>query len=153
MVCMLSCNCHGVICDYYPMCKCVKGLSNWFCPSVSLSVCQSGEKLLDLKIDRFKWFPKLTVALTFKKKWPMCTSQEAKRFSTLCFSSSFLFNVIMTHHFNTVNTLDMVKSRYSWTWPMFITWWSPGIICTIVLTGLHLKTGELVHTSQSQGGV
>ena len=24
----------------YPTCACAKGLSDWFCPSVSLSVCQ-----------------------------------------------------------------------------------------------------------------
>ena len=28
----------------YPTRACAKGLSNWFCPSVSLLVCQSGEK-------------------------------------------------------------------------------------------------------------
>ena len=43
----------------------------------------------------------------------MCTSQEAKGFYTLCFSSSFLFNVVIIRHFNTVNTLDMIESRYS----------------------------------------
>ena len=32
--------------------------------SVCLSVCQSGEKFLNLNIDRVKRFPKLTVALT-----------------------------------------------------------------------------------------
>ena len=42
----------------------------------------------------------------------MCTSQEAKRFYTLCFSSSFLFNVVIIRHFNTVNTLDMVEFAY-----------------------------------------
>ena len=39
---------------------------------------------------------------------------------------------------------------------MSIIQWSPGIICTIVPTGLYpggVKTGELVHTSQSQDGV
>ena len=30
--------------------------------------------------------------------------------STLCISSSFLFNVVIVHHFNMVNTLDMVES-------------------------------------------
>ena len=40
-------------------------LSNWFVHlSVCLSVCQSGEKFLNLNIDRVKQFPKLTVALT-----------------------------------------------------------------------------------------
>ena len=43
----------------------------------------------------------------------MCTSQEAKRFYTLCFSSSFLFNVVIIHHFNTVDTLEMVESGHS----------------------------------------
>ena len=40
---------------------------------------------------------------------------EAKRFCTLCFSSSFLLNVVIIRHFNTVNTLDMVESGYSQT--------------------------------------
>jgi len=40
----------------------------------------------------------------------MCTLQEAKRFYTLCFSSSFLFNVVIIHHFNTVDSLEMVES-------------------------------------------
>ena len=45
----------------------------------------------------------------------MYTSQEAKRFYTLCFSNSFLFNVIICH-FNRVDTLEMVQSGYSRTW-------------------------------------
>ena len=45
----------------------------------------------------------------------MCTSQETKQFYTLCFSSSFLFNVVIIHHFNTVNTLEMVESKNSRT--------------------------------------
>ena len=36
-------------------------------------------------------------------------------------------------------------------------WWSPGIICTVVpnwsLYPGGVKTGELVHTSQSEDGV
>ena len=43
----------------------------------------------------------------------MCTSQEAKRFYTLCFSSSFLFNVMIIRRFNTVDTLEMVESGHS----------------------------------------
>ena len=39
----------------------------------------------------------------------MSTSLEAKQFCILCFSSSFLFNVLMIRHFNMVNTLDMVR--------------------------------------------
>ena len=35
--------------------------------SVCMSVCQSGEKFLNLNIDRVKRFPKLTVALTLQK--------------------------------------------------------------------------------------
>ena len=49
---------------YYPACACAKGLSSWFCPSVSQFVSQSGEKFLTLNIDRVKQFPNLTVALT-----------------------------------------------------------------------------------------
>ena len=45
----------------------------------------------------------------------MCTSYEAKWFFILCFSSSFLLNVVIIRHFNTVNTLDMVESGYSRT--------------------------------------
>ena len=52
----------------YSTCACAKGLSNQFCPSASLFVCLfvslSGEKFLNLNIDRVKRFPKLTVALT-----------------------------------------------------------------------------------------
>ena len=48
----------------YPARACAKGLSNWFCPSVSLSVCQSGEKILNLNIDSVKQFPNPTIALT-----------------------------------------------------------------------------------------
>ena len=33
--------------------------------------------------------------------------------SILCFSSSFNFSVRIVHHFNTVNTLDMVESEYT----------------------------------------
>ena len=57
--------------NFYPVRACAKGLSNWFCPSVSLSVCQfvsqSGEIFLNLNIDRVKQFPNLTVALTLQK--------------------------------------------------------------------------------------
>ena len=56
---------------FYPSRACVKGLSNSFCPSVSLSVglsvCPSDEKFLNLNVEglnRFERFPKLTVALT-----------------------------------------------------------------------------------------
>ena len=45
----------------------------------------------------------------------MCTSQEAKQFYTLCFFSSFLFNVMIICHFNTVDTLEMVESGHSRT--------------------------------------
>ena len=45
----------------------------------------------------------------------MCTSQEAKWFYTLCFSSSFLFNVVIIRHFNMVYTLEMVESGHSHT--------------------------------------
>jgi len=65
----------------------------------------------------------------------MCTSLEAKRFYTLCFSGSFLFNVVIILHFNTVNTLDLVESGYLQTRHVSIIRWSPGIICTIVPTG------------------
>ena len=37
------------------------------------------------------------------------------RFCTLCFSSSFLFNVVISRHFNTVKTLDILESGYSRT--------------------------------------
>ena len=81
---------------------------------------------------------------------------EAKWFCTLCFSSNFLFNIMFICHFITVNTLDMVESGYSRTWRVSIILqirWIPGIICTIVPTGLYssgVKTGQLVHTSLSQ---
>ena len=78
---------HMVLCSSPGACMCeeVKLSVLSFCQFVSLFVCQSGEKFLNLNIDRVKWFPKLTVALTLEKKWPMCTSWEAKRFHTLAF--------------------------------------------------------------------
>ena len=56
---------------------------------------------------------------------------------TLCFSSSFLCKVMITCHFIMVNTLDMLEFGYLRTWRVSIIRWSPGIICTVVLTGLH----------------
>ena len=79
----------------------------------------------------------------------------------LCFSSSFLFNVVMIRHFIMVNTLVMVESGCSQTWRMSI------IQCSsdTVESGYYLyccadwflypggvKTGELVYTRQSQDG-
>ena len=79
----------------------------------------------------------------------------------LCFSSSFLFNVLMIRHFIMVNTLDMVESGCSRTWHMSI------IQCNsdTVESGYYLhqcadwslypggvKTSELVYTRQSQEG-
>ena len=37
----------------------------------------------------------------------------------------------------------MVGSRYSWTWRVSIIWWSPGIICTIVVTGQYPGRGDV----------
>ena len=53
-------------------------------------------------------------------------------------SKAVLYNVVIIRHFNTVNTLDMVESRYS---RMSIIQWSPGIICTVVLTVVHTLVG------------
>ena len=44
---------------------------------------------------------------------PMLIGSKAVLY--LCFSSSFLFNVVMIRHFITVNTLDMVESGCSRT--------------------------------------
>ena len=38
--------------------------TGFLCLFVSQSVCQSGEKFVNLNIDKVKRFPKLTVALT-----------------------------------------------------------------------------------------
>ena len=37
----------------------------------------------------------------------------SKSVLTRCFSSSFLFNIVIIRHFNTVNAVDMVESGYS----------------------------------------
>ena len=56
----------------------------------------------------------------------MCTSQEAKRFYS--YPLIFLFNVVIIHHFNTVDTLEMVESGHSCTCMMDVMIrWSPGI--------------------------
>ena len=39
---------------------------------------------------------------------------------SVCFSCSFLFNVVMIRHFIMVNTLDIVESGCSWTWRISI---------------------------------
>ena len=44
--------------------KGVKQLALSVCQFVSLSVCQSSEKFLNLNIDKLKWFPNMTVTLT-----------------------------------------------------------------------------------------
>ena len=53
----------------------------------------------------------------------MCTSRQLY---TLCFSSRFLFNVVIIRHFNTVNTIE---SGYSQTWNVstILIRWSLGI--------------------------
>jgi len=49
------------------------------------------------------------------KKSDLCVPRKKQSDFTLCFSSSFLFNVVIIRHFNTVNTLNMVELRYSQT--------------------------------------
>ena len=98
----------------YPARACAKGLSNQFCPSVSLFVSLFVSlSSKNLNIDRVKQISKTDNTTDIVKK--VSTSQEAKRFYTLCFSSSFLFNVVIICHFNTVDTLEMVESGYSRT--------------------------------------
>ena len=50
--------------QYLPRMRGVKQLVLSVCQFVSLSVCQSGEKCLNLNLHRVKQFPNLTVALT-----------------------------------------------------------------------------------------
>ena len=77
-----------------------------------------------------------------------------KVFCTLCFSSSFLFNVVIIRHFNTVNTgrvrvfVDLMHVlRYSGVQALFVP------LHRLVHTLVRVNTGQLVHTSQSQNGV
>ena len=64
-----------------------------------------------MNIDRFKWFPKLTVALKLFKKLTYMHLIGSKAVLYLCFSSNFLFNVVIIRHFITVKTLDILESR------------------------------------------
>ena len=95
---------------------------DFVCQFVSLSV-----RWKTLNKDIVKQFPKLTVAL-IKVTYVYLIGSKVVLY-TLCFSSSFLFNVLIIRHFNTVNTLDMVESRYSLTQHVSIIRWSLGIIC------------------------
>ena len=94
-------------------------MGNWVCLSVSLSV-----RWKILNKDIVKQFPKLTVAL-IKVTYVYLIGSKVVLY-TLCFSSCFLFNVLIIRHFN---TLDMVESRYSLTQHVSIIRWSLGIIC------------------------
>ena len=106
-----------------PSHPCTKGLIKQLVLSVCQLVCSSVQWNLTIRLNNFQ---KMTVALTFlKRDLAMCTSQETKHLCTLCFSSSFLFNVVIICHFIAFNTL--VESGYSWTWCMFIVRWSLGI--------------------------
>ena len=99
---------------YYPACTCAKGLSNRFCPSVSLSVSQSvcSENFWNQHIYYVKRL--LYVAVTWQSKQKnVCVSDRDQSSSLLCISSSFLFNVGIVRHFDMVNHLDI--------------WWRPGI--------------------------
>ena len=54
--------------------------------------------------------------------------------------------------YSTENLSDLVWLHAIILW----IWWTPSIICPIMPRGLYpggLKTGELVHTSQSQDGI
>ena len=49
-------------------------------------------------------------SIEFVKKSDVCVPHRQQSGSILRFSSSFLFNVGIVYHFNTVNTSDMVES-------------------------------------------
>ena len=101
---LLTCLCHQ--CANIPSlpCTCMheKGLSNRFCPSVSLSVCQSSEKFWNQHIYWVKQF--LYVVMTWQStKNNACIPGWGQSSSLLCISTSFLFKIGIVHHFDMVN--------------------------------------------------
>ena len=99
---------------HYPAHTCTKGLSNQFCPFVSQSVCLSSDTFWNQHIHWFKQL--LYVAMTLQsKKNNVCVPDRDQSSSLLCISSSFLLNIGIVHHFDTVNHLDTVETGHMWT--------------------------------------
>ena len=98
------------MCLHYPVCM-HKGVKQ----SV-LSVCRSVSLSVQWKINN------------------VCVPDRDQSSSLLCISSSFLFNIGIVHHFDTVNHLDMVKTGYVLTpstcsrspASLFPGWWKAG---------------------------
>ena len=85
----------------------VQGLGNQFCLFVSLS----GEKFWNQHIYYVKGL--LYMAVTWQsKRNNVCVPDRDQSSSLLCISSSFLFNVGIVHHFDTVNRLDTVETGH-----------------------------------------
>ena len=90
------------------MCEVVKELVLSICQSV----CQYGEKFGNQHIYWVKQLQLLYVTITYLKKNNVCVHDRDQSSSLLCVSSSFLFNIGIVHHFDTINHLDTVETRH-----------------------------------------
>ena len=90
----------------YPSHACVKGLSNRFCLSFSQSVCP-----VKSRYKQSYTISKTDGSIDIVKKVTYVYLIGSN--CNFCFSSTFLFNVVIIRDFNTVNILDMVESGYS----------------------------------------
>ena len=89
-------------------------LCDQFCLSVCQSVCQS---VCPVKIFEISTFTRLKDCC--KRQWHgnlkknnVCVPDKDQSSSLLCISSSFLFNIGIVHHFDTVNHLDTVDTGH-----------------------------------------
>ena len=76
--------------------------------SVRLSVCP----VKNFEISTFKGLLYTAVTWQSKRIIDVCVPDRDQSSSPLCISSSFLFNVSIVHHFDTVNHLDAVKTGH-----------------------------------------
>ena len=83
-----------------------EGLSNRFCLSFGQSVCP-----VKSKYKQSYTISKTDDSIDIVKKVTYVYLVGSN--CNFCFSSTFLFNVVIIRHFNTVNILDMVESGYS----------------------------------------
>ena len=96
---------------FYPARACAKGLSNRFCPSVSLSVCLSSEKILNQIIYWVKQL--LYAAMTWQsEKNNVCVPDRDQNSSLLCTPALFYLMLVLS--------AILIRST---TW----MWWRPDI--------------------------
>ena len=118
--------------DYcYPTCACAKGLSIWFCPSVSLavslSVCQSSEKFWNLNIDRVKTISKTDRSIEIVID--TCVPHREQSSSTLCFSSCFMWlrpSAILMWSIPWIQWIPGIRGLDACL-PILWIWWTPGM--------------------------